>query len=210
MVKFNYADHDKLFQWNALEYAFQNKCFVSVEMILKTCEYSKDKLSQYIEKYINDDNLLFFCLTHGCRTLLPSILENSNLITIIEHTINNCYFQKNEILRNVIETLQLGDYLDVDSKNEQGETAPYGVAMYGKTHAVQMLFEKRAFVDVVTRDDETPLYLAVDNGHKQITNLLIENSIKYPLSIGRENVKTAGYLNEKKTSLENVENYNTF
>jgi phosphoglycolate phosphatase-like HAD superfamily hydrolase len=67
MVKFNYADHDKLFQWNALEYAFENKCFVLVEIILKTREYSKGELSQYVEKYINDDNLLFFLLDARTR-----------------------------------------------------------------------------------------------------------------------------------------------
>jgi ankyrin repeat protein len=73
---------------------------------------------------------------------------------------NNCYFQKNEILRCVIETLQLGDYLDVDSKNKRGETALHEVAMYGKTHEVQILVEKGAFVDV-TKD----LNLVLENGH---------------------------------------------
>jgi hypothetical protein len=62
MVKFNYADCDKLFQLNALEYAFKNKSFISVEMILKTYakEYAKEELRQHTKKYINNTNFVVF------------------------------------------------------------------------------------------------------------------------------------------------------
>jgi hypothetical protein len=66
MVTFNYADCDKLFEWNALEYAFENKSFVSVEFILQGCEYLNEQLSQYTKKYTNGDNFIYFCLMHGC------------------------------------------------------------------------------------------------------------------------------------------------
>jgi hypothetical protein len=42
----------RLFQWNTLEYAFENKSFVSVEMILKRCEYQKKELHQYVHQKI--------------------------------------------------------------------------------------------------------------------------------------------------------------
>jgi hypothetical protein len=119
MVKFNYADCDKLFQLNALEYAFENRSFVSVEIIIKTCEYAKEELNQYTKKYINNDNFVDFCLTHGCKNLLSSIFENSeksknyikeNASVIIRNIIKSCYFQENETFRFVIDTL--GDKYD--------------------------------------------------------------------------------------------------
>jgi hypothetical protein len=150
MTKYNCTDCDELFQWNALKYAFENKSFISVEMILKKCEYSNDELRQHTKKYINNDNLILFCLTHGCSKLLSSILENSerntnyfekNAWIIIEHTIKNCYVQENETLRFVIETLQQKYHFDVDSTNERGETVLDLAAKYGKTYA---LLERKA------------------------------------------------------------------
>jgi hypothetical protein len=129
MIKFNYADCDDLFQWNALEYAFENKSFVSVEMILETYDYSREELHQYSEKYINNYKFVFFCLTHGCTKLLSSILENSHKfenyfklypLTIIEHTITNCYFQENETLCFVIGTLGHKYGFNVNSQNRRG------------------------------------------------------------------------------------------
>jgi ankyrin repeat protein len=219
LVKFNYTDCDKLFQLNALEYAFENKSFVFVEMILERFKDSKEELSQYTKKYINNDNLVPFCLTHGCRNLLSSILENSekcknyfkeNASIIIEHTIKNCYFQEDEILRFVIDTLQHKYDFDVDSTNERGETALHIAAMYGKTYAVQMLLEKRAFVYALTKDYKTPINLALDNGHGKIANLLTEKTRTHPFSIGRKNVKTAGFSTEDRTSLDNFETNNDF
>jgi ankyrin repeat protein len=203
MMKFNHADRDKLFQWNALEYAFENKSLVSVEIILKTCEYSNNPLSQYIEKYMNNNISLYFCLTHGCKKLLSSFAEiserNKNVLkllkfSIIEHTIRNCYFQEDETLRFVIDTLQHIDHFYVDSTNERGETALHLAAMYGKTYAVLMLLEKGASVNVVTKDGKTPLDLARERRYKKIASLLIE--------------KTTGNLTEKLTSLDSFENDN--
>jgi ankyrin repeat protein len=207
MAKFNYADREKLFEWNALEYAFENKSFVSVEMILKTCEYSKNELHQYINKYINDDNLVLFCLTHGCSKLLSSIFENSersenyfevNHFTIIEHTIKNCYFQKDETLRFVIDILEHKYHFEVYFCNEREETALHVAAMYGKIYAVQILLEKGANVNALSDNDRTPLQLALENGHAQIVNLLTEHSP--PEHIRNENVKTAELLTRKRTS----------
>jgi ankyrin repeat protein len=159
IMKFNYAHSDKLFGWNALEYAFENKSFVSVEMILKRCENSDEKfhphtnIYQYISIHINDDNLVFFCLTHGCSRLLSSILENSeksknyfkeNAWIIIEHTIKNCYFQEIETLRFLIRTLQHKCDFNVDSTNERGQTALNLAEKYRKTYAVKLLRERKA------------------------------------------------------------------
>jgi hypothetical protein len=174
MVKFNYADCDKLFELNALEYAFENKSFVSVEMILKRCEYSKEELHQYIKKYINNDNCVLFCLTPRCRKLLSAILENSersnnylklNNFTIIEHTIKNCYFQEDEILRFVIDILKNKYNFYVNSINERGETVLHLAAKCGKTYAVQMLLEIGASQYRKTKYQKTPLTLALENGH---------------------------------------------
>jgi hypothetical protein len=113
MVKFNYADCDKLFHLNALDYAFENKSFVSAEIIIKTYKYSKKELHQYIKKYINND-FVNFCLRHGCINLLFSIVENSeksknyikeNASVIIQNTIVGRYFQENETFRFVIDSL---------------------------------------------------------------------------------------------------------
>jgi ankyrin repeat protein len=204
LVQFNYADCDKLFQWNALEYAFENKSFVSVEIIIERCEYSNEQLHQYTKKYINNDNLVLFCLTHGCRRLLSSILENIkkqsknyfklNPFTIIEHTIINCYFQEKETLRFVIDTLGHKYGFNVNSTNERGETALHLAAKYGKTYAVQILLEKGASVTVVTANKKTPLHLAIDNGHGQIANLLTEKTNKHCLPIGSESVKTVEFV----------------
>jgi hypothetical protein len=132
MVKFSYANCDKLFQRNALKYALENKSFVFVEIILKTCEHSKEKINKHIKKYIDTENFVLFCLTHGCRKLLSSVLEtsqksrnyfNPNPYSIIKHTIKNCYFQEDETLRFVIQTFEHKDNFVVDSINERGETA---------------------------------------------------------------------------------------
>jgi ankyrin repeat protein len=215
MVKFNYDDCDKLFQLNALEYAFETKSFVSVEFILQKCEYSNEQLQQYTKKYTNNDNFVLFCLTHGCRKLLSSILENSGKIkhyfklipfTIIEHTIKNCYFQQKDILRIVIDTLEHKYGLNMYSKNERGETALHLAAIYGKTNAIHMLLEKGASVNVVTANNKTPLHLALENGHGQIANLLTEKNLKHYWS--RKNVKTAETSTEKRTFLVDFENKN--
>jgi ankyrin repeat protein/uncharacterized UPF0146 family protein len=184
MVKFNYADCDKLFQLNALDYAFENNSFVSAEIIIKTYEYSKKELHQYIKKYINHDNFEDFCLRHGCINLLSSIFENSeksknyikeNASVIIENTIISCYFQENETFRFVIDTL-----LDKYDFNVEctiyapGQTALHLAATYGKTYAVQMLIEKGASVNAVTAYKETPLHLASRFGNLETIELLIE------------------------------------
>jgi ankyrin repeat protein len=214
MVKFNYADCDKLFNWNALEYAFGNKSFISVEMILKICEYSKEELRQYINEYINNDKFVLFCLTHGCRKLLSFILENSDKITnyfqispyaIIQHTIKNCYFQENKTLRFVMDTLEHKYDFVMDSTNERGETALHLAAKYGRNYAVQVLLEKGASVNVVTEDYKTPLDLALANRNEQIVNLLTENTSKHPLSL-----TTSEYLTEKRTFSDNLQNNSEF
>jgi ankyrin repeat protein len=179
LVQFNYADCDKLFQWNALKYAFENKSFVSVEIIIERCEYSNEQLHQYTKKYINNDNLVLFCFTHGCRRLLSSILENSenyfklNPFTIIEHTIINCYFQEKETLRFVIDILGHKYGFNVNSTNERGETALHLAAKYGKTYAVQILLEKGASVNALADSNETPLHRAVESGNSETVALLI-------------------------------------
>jgi hypothetical protein len=184
MVKFNYADCDKLFELNALEYAFENKSFVTVEMILKRCEYPKEELHQYTKKYVNNDNCVLFCLTHGCRKLLSAILENSaksnnysklTNFTIIEHTIKNCYFEEHETLRFVIDTLKNTYNFDVNSINERGETVLHIAAKSGKTYAVQMLLEKGAHRYGKTKYQKTPLNLALENHDVRTANLLILN-----------------------------------
>jgi ankyrin repeat protein len=202
MMKFNHADRDKLFQWNTLEYAFENKSLVWVEIILKTDEYSNNTLSQYIKKYMNNDTSFQFCVAHGCKKLLSSLLEiserNKNVfkllpLYIIEHIIRYCYFQEDETLHFVIDTFQ---HFYVDSTNERGETALHLAAMYGKLYAVRMLLDKGASVNVVTKDGKTPWDLAREHGYKRIANFLIEN--------------TTGHLTEKLTSLDFVENKNEF
>jgi ankyrin repeat protein len=213
MVKFNYADCDNLFEWNALEYAFENKSFVTVEMILKRCEYPKEELHQYIKKYINNDNCVLFCLTHGCKKLLSAILENSkrsnnylklNNFTIIEHTIKNCYFQKDETLRFVFDTLKNKYYFYVNSINERGETALHLAAKRGKTYAVQMLLEKGASEYCETKNQKTPLTLALENGHERTANLL---KLTKPFS---RIMKTPRLLTQNGISHEDLKNNNEF
>jgi ankyrin repeat protein len=184
MIKYNYADSDELFQWTALEYAFGNKSFVTVEIILKRYKFSNQQLHQYTKIAINhNDNILFFCLTHGCRKLLSSIHENSDKIknyfkqipvTIIQHTITSCYFQKNKTLRFVLKTLQYKYGFEVDSTNERGETALHLAAGYAKQYAVQILLEKGASVNARTKSDLTPLHYAAERGNSEIVALLIE------------------------------------
>jgi ankyrin repeat protein len=220
MMKFKYTDRDKLFQWNALEYAFENQNFVAVEIILKRCEYSEDELRQYTKEYINNDKFVYFCLTHGCTKLLSSIFEISEEneayfrrifpANIIEHTMKNCYFQKHETLCFVIDILIHKYNFYVNSTNERGETALHLAAKYGKTYAVQILLEKGASVKVVTPNDKTPLHLARDNGHEQIVNLLTEKTPEHDLSIRKENEKRAGLCIEKQISLDDCEYNNEF
>jgi ankyrin repeat protein len=218
MMKFNYADCDELFKWNALKYALENKSFVIVEMILKTLEFSKKELYAYINDYINNDNLIPFCLTHGCSKLLSSILEISEKIRkyfklnsfFIEHTIQNCYFQEKETLRSVIDTIERKYDFDVDSTNEQGLTALHFAAMYGKLYAVEILLEKEASVNARTNNKETPLNLAVHNKHEQIANLLKESTFKYNLSDRKESVKKAEHFTKKGTSHDDFERNNKF
>ncbi|KAH0808385.1 hypothetical protein GEV33_014406 [Tenebrio molitor] len=52
MMKFNYADCDNLFEWSALQYAFENNSFVCVEMIQNTYEYSNKELHQHTKNVI--------------------------------------------------------------------------------------------------------------------------------------------------------------
>jgi ankyrin repeat protein len=217
-VKFNYADCDNLFEWNVLEYAFENKSFVTVEMILKRCEYPKEELHQYIKKYINNDNCVLFCLTHGCKKLLSAILENSkrsnnylklNNFTIIEHTIKNCYFQKDETLRFVFDTLKNKYYFYVNSINERGETALHLAAKRGKTYAVQMLLEKGAYKYCKTENQKTPLTLALENGHERTANLLTHNLLKLTKPFSRI-MKTPRLLTQNGISHEDLKNNNEF
>jgi ankyrin repeat protein len=218
MVNFNYADRDKLFQLNALDYAFENRSFVSVEIITKTYEYAKEELHQYSKKYINNDNFMVFCLTHGCKNLLSSILENStknnnyikkNASIIIQIAIENCYFQENETFRFVINTLADKYDFNVEcTRYALEKTALHLAANYGKTYAVQMLLEKGASINAVTTDHETPLHLASRFGDLETVKLLIEkgafvntpatdNVTPLHLASIREDLKTVALLIEK-------------
>jgi ankyrin repeat protein len=183
MVKFSYANCDKLFQRNALKYALENKSFVFVEIILKTCEHSKGKINKHIKKDIDTENLVLFCLTHGCRKLLSSVFETSqksrnyfnlNPYSIIKHTIKNCYFQEDETLRFVIQTFEHKDNFVVDSINERGETALHLAIKYKKKYAVKILLEKGASVNASTKGGLTPLHYAAQSGNAETAALLIE------------------------------------
>jgi ankyrin repeat protein/septum formation topological specificity factor MinE len=183
MVKFKSDKCDKLFELDDLEYAFKNGSFVSVEIIIKTCQYAKEKLHHYTKKYINNDNFVDFCLTHGCKNLLFVILENSeksknyikeNASIIIQNIIQSCYFQENETFRFVIDTL--GDKYDfnVECRNALGETALHFAAKYGKAYAIQILTEKKASVNALTIHNNTPLHWASEFGNLETAKLLIE------------------------------------
>jgi ankyrin repeat protein/uncharacterized UPF0146 family protein len=228
MVKFNYADCDKLFQLNALQYAFENRSFVSVEIITKTCGYAKEELQKYTKKYINNDNFVDFCLGHGCKNLLSSIFEYSeksknyikeNASIIIRNIIQYCHFQEDETFRFVIDTL--GDKYDfnVECRNAQKETVLHFAAMHSKTYAVQILIEKKASVNAVTNDNKTPLHCASEFGNLQTVALLIEkgasvnavtNDNKTPLHCASEfgNLQTVELLIEKGASVNAVTNDN--
>jgi ankyrin repeat protein len=228
MVKFNYADCDKLFQLNALQYAFENRSFVSVEIITKTCGYAKEELQKYTKKYINNDNFVDFCLGHGCKNLLSSIFEYSeksknyikeNASIIIRNIIQYCHFQEDETFRFVIDTL--GDKYDfnVECRNAQKETVLHFAAMHSKTYAVQILIEKGASVNVVTNDNKTPLHWASERGNLKTVALLIEKGASVnavttdnhtPLHRASEcgNLKTVALLIEKGASVNAVTNDN--
>jgi ankyrin repeat protein len=182
MVKFKSDKCDKLFELDDLEYAFKNRSFVSVEVIIKTCKYAKEKLHQYTKKYINNDNFVHFCLSHGYKNLLFSIFENSeksknyikkNASVIIGNIIESCYFQENETLRFVIDTLDDKYDFNVECGYAPGETALHLAAMYGKVYAIQILTEKGASVNALTTDNTTPLHLASERGDLKIVALLI-------------------------------------
>jgi ankyrin repeat protein len=222
MEKFNYADCDKLFQLNALDYAFENKSFVSAEIIIKTYEYSKKELHQYIKKYINNDDFENFCLRHGCINLLSSIVEKSeksknfiieNASVIIRNTIVRCCFQENETLRFVIDTLLDKYDFNVDCTiDEPGKTALHLAATNGKADVVQMLIEKGASVNAVTTYNETPLHLASQFGHLEPVESVIKEAVsvnavttdnKTTLHLTR-NLKTMALLIEKGASVNAV------
>jgi ankyrin repeat protein len=204
MVKFNFADCDKLFQLNALQYAFENRSFVSVEMILKTCENAKEELHQYTKKYINytkkyinNANFVAFCLRYGHKNLLSSIF--------IPNKIESSYFQENEKFRFVIDTLD-------DKYDSKGETVLHLAAKYGKTIAIQMLLEKGVSVNVVTTLNETPLHLASEFGDFETVELLIkkgasvnafatDNTTPLHLASKRGDLKTVALLIEKGASV---------
>jgi ankyrin repeat protein len=224
MVKFKYADCDKLFQLNALQYAFENGSFLSVEIIIKTCEHAKENLHQYTKKYINNDNFVDFCLRHGCKNLLSSIFESSeksknyikeNASIIIEKTVESCYFQEKETFRFVIDTLD--DKYDFNtmyyySEYASKETALHLAARYRKTYAVQILIEKGASVDAVTTSKETPLHTASRLGNLETVELLIEkgasvnalktyNETPLHLAFKQSNLKIVSLLIEKGASV---------
>ncbi|KAJ3616490.1 hypothetical protein MTP99_019825 [Tenebrio molitor] len=223
MVKFKYADCDKLFQLNALQYAFENGSFLSVEIIIKTCEHAKENLHQYTQKYINNNNFVDFCLKHGCKNLLSSIFESSeksknyikeNASIIIQNTVKSCYFQEKETFRFVIDTLD--DKYDFNSMYYSGyapkETALHLAAMYRKTYAVQILIEKGASVDAVTTSKETPLHTASRLGNLETVELLIEkgasvnalktnNETPLHLAFKHSNLKIVSLLIQKGASV---------
>jgi ankyrin repeat protein len=230
MVKFKYADCDKLFQLNALQYAFENGSFLSVEIIIKTCEHAKENLHQYTQKYINNNNFVDFCLKHGCKNLLSSIFESSeksknyikeNASIIIQNTVKSCYFQEKETFRFVIDTLD--DKYDFNSMYYSGyapkETALHLAAMYRKTYAVQILIEKGASVDAVTTSKETPLHTASRLGNLETVELLIEkgasvnalktnNETPLHLASGFGNLETVELLIEKGASVNALKTNN--
>jgi ankyrin repeat protein len=188
MLKFKYIDQDELFHYSALQYAVKNKSFISVELILKTFEDSEKDLLKITEKnyYMNNDNLIPFCLTHGCSKLLSFIIANNqksadyfeeNASIIIEHTIKNCYFEEKKMLRFVIDTLINKWEFNLNSRNKQGETVLHLAVKYGKTYAVQMLVEKGAFVNALENYNynKTPLHWAAQTGNYEIAALLIKN-----------------------------------
>jgi ankyrin repeat protein len=223
MVKFNYADCDKLFQLSALEYAFKNKSFISVEMILKTYakEYAKEELRQHTKKYINNTNFVVFCLRYGCKNLLSTIFENSeksknyikeNASVIIQNTIESCYFQEKETFRFVIDTLDDTYDFNVECTNVPGETVLHLAAKYGKTYAVQILTQRGASVNALTTYNETPLHSASEFGNLETAELLIEkgasvNSLttynETPLNVAskREDLKIVALLIDKGASV---------
>jgi ankyrin repeat protein/uncharacterized UPF0146 family protein len=228
MVKFNYADCDKLFQLNALQYAFENRSFVSVEIITKTCGYAKEELQKYTKKYINNDNFVDSCLRHGCKNLLSSIFEYSeksknyikeNASIIIRNIIQYCHFQEDETFRFVIDTL--GDKYDfnVECRNAQKETVLHFAVMHSKTYAVQILIEKGASVNAVTTDNQTPLHWASKHWNLETVALLIEkgasvnavttdNQTPLHLASERSNLETVALLIEKGASVNAVTNDN--
>jgi predicted nucleic-acid-binding protein len=170
MVKFKSDKCDKLFELDDLGYAFKNGSFVSVEVIIKTCKYAKEKLHEYTKKYINNDNFLDFCLSHGCKNLLYSIFENSeknknyikeNVSVIIRYIMQSCYFQENETLRFVIDTLD--DKYDFNL-----------AAKFEKANAIQIFTDKRAFFHALATDNATLLHSASKFGNLEIVELLIE------------------------------------
>jgi ankyrin repeat protein len=160
-----------------------------------------------------------FCLAHGCRKLLSAILENSersnnylklNNFTIIEHTIKNCYFQEDETLRFVIDTIKNKFNFYVDSVNDRGETVLHIAAKYGKTYAVQILLEKGADKYRKTKYQKTPFTLAIENGHEQAANFLMINSDMNSTVLFSRNVKTSRLLTQNGISQEDLNNNNKF
>jgi predicted nucleic-acid-binding protein len=159
MVKFKSDKCDKLFELDDLGYAFKNGSFVSVEVIIKTCKYAKEKLHEYTKKYINNDNFVDFCLSHGCKNLLYSIFENSeknkNYIkekVIIRYIMQSCYFQENKTLRFVIDTLD--DKYDFNL-----------AAKFEKANAIEIFTDKRAFFHALATDNATLLHSASKFGN---------------------------------------------
>jgi ankyrin repeat protein len=225
---------DTLFQWTPLEYALENNYLVAAEVILKRCGCSQE-LFKYTKNYQNNSEFIHFCLTHGCKILLSSVINDSvdtkniieeNFCNFIEHTILNCYYKESGTLRYLIDTfgashrsVKGNKCFDVNYINKEGLTPLHLTVKHKKTYAVKLLIEKGASVNFVTVSNQTPLHLAVSNRDMEITELLIQNGASVnaatsinqtPLYLAIENddVVTAKLLIERGAFINAVTNGN--
>ncbi|KAJ3619813.1 hypothetical protein MTP99_005468 [Tenebrio molitor] len=194
MVKFNYADCDNLFEWNALEYAFENKSFVTVEMILKRCEYPKEELH------------------HGNVKKVKLLIDEGEIVNAVtnnrETPLHIAAFKGNVDIAELL--IEKG--ASVNALTTDNETPLHRAAQWENSKTAELLIEKGASVNALTTDNETPLHRAAQSENSKTAELLIEkgasvnalttnNETPLHWAVDRGNIKTAELLIEKGASV---------
>ena len=180
VAKFDPLTRDKLFNWNCLDYAFETRCLVAVEVIL-TKHQVLDEAIEHLQVYRDDGLFPGFCTFSGCLNLVKALLGDNPVNTmtnwlqktLLRDTIAYCFFQKIEMVRFWLERGVSVDFL------WEGETALHLATRQKLLDVVTVLVEGGASMDVKTDNGDTVLHSVFAMGMSQIMDTVAKGICHY-------------------------------
>lgn len=137
---------------------------------------------------INGMGIVDTCSSSGRRTLLAEISNNGGIGTYERKTI---VMRQAELNKKLFEAAESGDIAgvkaamslgaDINSTDDNGETALMKACWRGYIETVRLLIEHGADVSIKDDNGKTALDLAYRNGYANIVSLLLKKEIVQPL-----------------------------